>query len=64
MDRLACFSTLRWQARVFAAAVQVLPGGCSVHTPIGVWMRDGDMHQLLKELAAFDQVWLGNSLRR
>jgi len=44
--------------------LQVLAGADSVFTPIGVWVRDANMHQLLKGLKAFDQLWLGNSLRK
>eukprot|EP00775_Hariotina_reticulata_P001613 gene1613-1953_t len=44
--------------------VQVVAGADSVFTPIGTWIRDANMHQLLKGLKAFDQLWLGNSLRR
>jgi hypothetical protein len=44
--------------------LKVVAGADSVFTPIGVWVRDANMHQLLKGLKAFDQLWLGNNLRK
>jgi hypothetical protein len=39
--------------------------GCTPeHTPLGEWLRGASLHTILRGLAAFRQLWAGDTLRR
>eukprot|EP00878_Enallax_costatus_P036082 GHUV01040375.1.p1 GENE.GHUV01040375.1~~GHUV01040375.1.p1 ORF type:complete len:651 (+),score=194.50 GHUV01040375.1:228-2180(+) len=51
---------------ITAAGVVQCPGNGypSIHTPIGQWVREGNMFKLFRSLPAFSQLWQGQTLRR
>ncbi|GBF89614.1 hypothetical protein Rsub_02332 [Raphidocelis subcapitata] len=63
-DRAAAVSAPHFFTLTAAGIVEARAGCTPEHTPLGEWLRGASLHTTLRGLAAFKQLWAGDTLQR